>query len=289
MVIEIDPHAGFCFGVEKAIKKAEVHLAKSNSLLCLGEIVHNPNETGRLTDVGLKTIGHDDFRKLKNTTVLIRAHGEPPETYELARNNNIDLLEATCPVVIKLQKRVHSAWKEMKEKHGIVVIAGKRNHPEVHGLAGQTNYEAVIVESAGELDNVSIKGPVRLFAQTTFSGEEYQRIKARIQDRTGRDGMGTDYFKSHNSICGQVSNRAPKLKEFCRNHEVIIFVSGENSSNGKYLFGLCKSANHRSYFIGSPNELDKNWTKGAISIGISGATSTPRWLMEEVAKKIGEQ
>jgi 4-hydroxy-3-methylbut-2-enyl diphosphate reductase len=289
MDIEIDPHAGFCFGVEKAIKKAEVYLAKSNSLLCLGEIVHNPNETERLSGIGLKTIGPNEFRELKNTTVLIRAHGEPPETYEVARKNNIDLIEATCPVVIKLQKRVHEAWKEMKEKQGMVLIAGKRNHPEVNGLAGQTAYEAVIIESVEELDNINIKGPVRLFAQTTFNKEEFEQIRDRMKARMGQDGTNADNFNSHNSICGQVSNRVPKIKEFSRNHEVIIFVSGKNSSNGKYLFDQCKTTNPRSYFISSPVELERSWTSGAQSVGISGATSTPRWLMEEVAKKIGEQ
>ena len=288
MIIEIDPHAGFCFGVKEAIEKAEVELAHTASLLCLGEIVHNREETRRLEGQGLKTIDRDQFRELKNTTVLIRAHGEPPETYEIARKNNITLVEATCPIVLKLQKRVHDAWLEMKEQDGLVIIAGKRNHPEVIGLEGQAGHHAIVVESVDELKKIHLEKPVRMFAQTTFDREEYERMKDWASDILNQNGQMEMDFKSYNSICGQVSNRVPKLKSFCSIHDVIIFVSGKNSSNGKNLFHHCKTVNPRSYFVSAPEELDEKWIKDAKSIGISGATSTPRWLMENIAEKIAQ-
>lgn len=288
MIIEIDPHAGFCFGVKEAIEKAEVELVNAESLLCLGEIVHNREETRRLEGQGLKTIDRDQFRELKNAKVLIRAHGEPPETYETARKNNITLVEATCPIVLKLQKRVHDAWLEMKEKGGLVIIAGKRNHPEVLGLEGQADHHAIVVESMDELKKIQLDKPVRMFAQTTFDREEYDRMKAWASDILDHDGQKEKKFKSYHSICGQVSNRVPKLKSFCSIHDVIIFVSGKNSSNGKNLFDHCKAVNPRSYFVSTPEELDEQWIRDAKSIGISGATSTPRWLMENIAEKISE-
>ena len=289
MKTEIDPHAGFCFGVAKAIDQAEVALAKGNSLHCLGEIVHNEEETARLTGLGLHTIDSEEFRTLKNKTVLIRAHGEPPETYAFAQENNITLIEATCPVVLKLQVRVKKAWEEMKEVGGTVIIAGKRNHPEVIGLSGQTSHEAVIAESAEDLQQINFRKPVRLFAQTTIGQETYDEIRRAIRSRMPHLKDNSDGFRSHNSICGQVSGRVTKLEVFCKSHDVIIFVSGKNSSNGRNLFKACLRSNPNSYHISTPGELESSWFRGAESVGISGATSTPQWLMEKVAKEIKEQ
>jgi 4-hydroxy-3-methylbut-2-enyl diphosphate reductase len=286
MKIDIDPHAGFCHGVARAIEKAEMKLALSNSLHCLGEIVHNPEEIGRLSVLGLKTVDKDEFDKLKDTTVLIRAHGEPPETYRKAKKNNIVLVEATCPVVLNLQKKVHQEWLNMKSEGGTVIIAGKKDHPEVMGLAGQTQYEAILVESLEDLKRINLAGPVRVFAQTTFNKDEYEIIRSRIKAMVQRYDSDPGRYKSYNSICGQVSNRIPDLKDFCRSHDVIIFICGKNSSNGKNLFEICKSVNPLSYHISAAKELKASWKKGAKNIGISGATSTPRWLMEDVAKKI---
>lgn len=286
MQVHIDPHAGFCFGVEKAIEKAEGNIEHQKGLFCLGEIVHNREETNRLSALGIQVIDMDAFRKLKNTKVLIRAHGEPPETYEIARKNNIELVEATCPVVLKLQQRVRMAWQEIEDTGGTVIIAGKKGHPEVIGLAGQTGYRARIVSIPDELENIDFNKPVRLFSQTTFSRENYNRIRDRVQELIALAGGDESGFKSFNSICGQVSNRIPKLQSFCLEHDVIIFVSGKNSSNGKNLYQVCREANPASYHISNPDELDPAWTGDAGSVGISGATSTPRWLMEKVAEKI---
>jgi len=288
MKVEIDPYAGFCFGVEKAIQQAEINLTQYDSLHCLGEIVHNHEEVNRLENLGLQTIDSSTFKTLKNTSVLIRAHGEPPETYKTAKKNNIALVEATCPIVLKLQEKVRLAWVEMEFKGGTVVIAGKKNHPEVTGLAGQTNHNALIVENMNDLNNINYKKPIRLFAQTTFSKKDYDKIEEEIKSRMKKLNIKSIDFQSSKSICGQVSRRIPKLKVFCKKHDIILFVSGKNSSNGKALYEICKGANPLSFHISSPEELDSSWTKQAKSVGISGATSTPVWLMEAIANKITE-
>lgn len=286
MKVEIDPYAGFCFGVEQAIQHAEVELAKQDSLLCLGEIVHNSEEVRRLEKKGFKTIGQSEFSKLKNKTVLIRAHGEPPETYALAEKNNLTLVEATCPVVLKLQKKVHNAWLEMKKAGGTVIIAGKKGHPEVIGLTGQAGHQALVVENEHDLNSIDFSKPLRIFAQTTLDKEMYTRmveaIKARLEEKAGHGG----FFKSYNSVCGQVSSRVPRLMDFCKHVDVVLLVSGKSSSNGKALFEACKTANNNSHFISSPDELKQEWFQKTDRVGISGATSTPRWLMEDIARKI---
>jgi 4-hydroxy-3-methylbut-2-enyl diphosphate reductase len=220
--------------------------------------------------------------------VLVRAHGEPPETYAIARKNNITLVEATCPVVLKLQEKVGQAWEEMKATGGTVVIAGKKGHPEVIGLSGHTGHNAVVAESPDDVAHIDFHKPVHLFAQTTISRQVFEEIREYVRSRMEEVGSGGD-LKSSNSICGQVSGRIPKLKSFCRSHDVIIFVSGKNSSNGRSLFKACRAANPSSYHISSADDLDLSWLRGAKSIGISGATSTPRWQMEEIAKNIEEQ
>lgn len=286
MNIDIDPDAGFCFGVKKAVEQAEKELASHAELFCLGEIVHNEEEVNRLNTLGLNTLEQSEYKALEKSTVLIRAHGEPPETYEMARKNKINLVEATCPVVLKLQERIRKAWQEVEPLGGTVVIAGKNNHPEIIGLSGQTGHRAVIVENSADVQKINFKKPVRLFAQTTFDKTKYEQIKEQLNAMIREGGGNSDLLKSHNSICGQVSNRIPKLMTFCKSHDVIIFVSGQNSSNGKNLYETCKASNPASHHIASPAELNKDWFINAKQVGISGATSTPLWLMETVAKKI---
>ncbi len=288
MVTEIDPYAGFCFGVARAIEQAETKLASGSSLRCLGEIVHNQEEMARLRARGLEVIDHETLEGLRDATVLVRAHGEPPETYAIARERNITLVEATCPVVLKLQAKVARAWEEMQALGGTVVIAGKKGHPEVVGLSGQTGHRAVVAESPDDLSHIDFHKPVRLFAQTTIAREVFEGIRDHLRLRMGAAGKGAD-LRSVNSICGQVSGRVPKLESFCRSHDVIIFVSGRHSSNGRSLFKACLAANPRSYHISAADELDPSWLRGAGSVGISGATSTPNWQMQEIAQIIEQQ
>lgn len=288
MKIEIDPYAGFCFGVEKAIQHAEVELAKQDSLLCLGEIVHNSEEVGRLGAKGLRTLSNTEFSKLKNKTVLIRAHGEPPETYSIAKKNGLTLVEATCPIVLKLQKQVRDAWLEMKAVGGSVVIAGKKNHPEVIGLNGHAANAAIIIEKPEDLKKLNTQKPIRLFAQTTFDAERYKDLSQQIEQMIGTKNLSNEHFKRINSVCGHVTSRVPKLTKFCQHVDLVLFVSGKSSSNGKSLFEVCKAANKNSYFISTAEEIKGDWLGQSQHIGISGATSTPRWLMEAVAEKIAQ-
>jgi 4-hydroxy-3-methylbut-2-enyl diphosphate reductase len=286
MEVVIDPDAGFCFGVEKAIHAAEISLQEEQDLYCLGEIVHNELETGRLKSLGLKVIDHETYRHLKNVTVLIRAHGEPPQTYIHAKENNIHLIEATCPVVLKLQQKIHFSHLQVKDK-GQVVIAGKKMHPEVISLVGQTNGAAIVIESTDDIEKIDFTKSIELFSQTTLSGEKFDEILNAINRRLEYAGANAK-LQVHRTICGQVSHRVPKLRLFCKKHDVILFVSGKNSSNGKALFEVCKKTNPRSYHISAPDELEKEWIHGAETTGISGATSTPPWLMKEVASKTKE-
>jgi len=275
MKVEIDENSGFCFGVVYAIEMAEDYLNEQGSLYCLGDIVHNDKEVQRLEEKGLKIIDHAELQDLRDTTVLIRAHGEPPETYRLALENNIELIDASCPVVLKLQNRVRNAYAEDAQ----IVIYGKIGHAEVNGLIGQTQQEAIIVTQEEDLNKIDYSRPISLFSQTTKSTEGFYKIKALIEEKSNS-------FKANDTICRQVSNRDPQLRIFSTQYDVIVFVSGKKSSNGKVLYEVCRSVNPNSYFISDEAELEVRWFEGASSVGICGATSTPMWLMEKVSLAI---
>jgi 4-hydroxy-3-methylbut-2-en-1-yl diphosphate reductase len=284
MVVEIDKQSGFCFGVQNAVEIAEKALLKGEKVFSLGPIVHNDKEVERLSTLGLASIDHEEFRKLKNCKVLIRAHGEPPETYITAGKNNIDIIEATCPIVKRLQSKIRESWLKTKAGNGHVVIFGKPGHAEVVGLLGQINNEGIIISGPEDLWKIDINSPVFLFAQTTMSVKEYSNISEIILRKMVENGI-TDPGKKliiNKSICGQVSNREPHLKTFARKHDAIIFVSGKESSNGKMLFSVCKNINPETHFVSSPEEIEKKWFEGKSSVGICGATSTPKWLIEKI-------
>jgi 4-hydroxy-3-methylbut-2-enyl diphosphate reductase len=282
--IEIDRQSGCCFGVAKAISKAEEELQKGGTLYCLGDIVHNNLEVERLKKMGLITIDHEQLKQLKNVRVLLRAHGEPPSTYEIARQNNIEIIDASCPVVLGLQKKINKKYKLREHNDGQIVIFGKRGHAEVNGLLGQTDDSAIIIESKEEIDKLDFSRDISLFSQTTKPLDGFQEIGELIRSRM-KDGAK---FEFYDTICRQVSNRVPNMQEFAANHDMIIFIAGEKSSNGKALFEECKKKNPNSYLIHSPEEIDPDLIKDGISIGICGATSTPRWQMEAVAEKIAK-
>lgn len=289
MKIEIDTRSGFCFGVINAIQTAEQQIKSDGELYCLGDIVHNEQEVARLEALGLKVISHNQLKDIKSKRVLIRAHGEPPSTYSNAKQKGIEIVDATCPVVLKLQQRVHKAWQEMKAVNGTIVIYGKKGHAEVVGLAGQTNKEAVVVESVNDLDSINYTAPVTVFSQTTKEPEIFVQIVGEIRNRMSNYYSGENLpLKVNNTICGQVANRKKELADFSAKHDVVIFVSGIKSSNGKMLFEACRQANPRTHFVSEPEELKAEWFANAENVGIGGATSTPQWLMEKVAKKIDE-
>ena len=277
--IEIDSESGFCFGVVTAIRKAEEELAASGSIYCLGDIVHNSGEVERLKAKGLVTITHSDLSHLEGVKVLLRAHGEPPETYRTAAQRNIEVIDATCPVVLRLQKRI----KELYDSHTgtdrpQIVIYGKLGHAEVNGLVGQTEGTAIVVEDKAGLDQVDFSRPVALYSQTTKSLEGFRAIIAEIESRME---PGVD-FKYFDTICRQVSNRVDRLREFAQKKDVVLFVAGAKSSNGKILFNHCLAENPRTYLVADSGDLRPEWFTEASTVGICGATSTPRWLMEEV-------
>lgn len=276
--IEIDNESGFCFGVVTAIRKAEEELAKSERLYCLGDIVHNSNEVERLESKGLQTITHDELSRLHDVTVLLRAHGEPPSTYRTAADNGITIVDATCPVVLQLQRRIHARYNELQPdgSHPQIVIYGKKGHAEVNGLVGQTDGNAIVVENIEELDRVDFTRDIYLYSQTTKS---LQGFSAMVEEISRRRKAGFEYF---DTICRQVANRIPRIREFARSHDLILFVCGSKSSNGKILYEECRQANPESYQISSADEINPSWLAGKDNIGICGATSTPRWLMEEV-------
>lgn len=284
MNVEIDKKSGFCFGVIKAIRKAEEALDAGISLYSLGEIVHNGIEVSRLEKKGMKTISLADFPKLRGATVLIRAHGEPPQTYELAKKYDIHLIDATCPVVLQLQDKIRNAYAEMKDENAQLVIYGREGHAEVNGLIGQVAGDALVVENEEQINKLDLQRPVMLFSQTTKSMDGYARLSEEIRRRIPSHLS----VLTHETICNQVSHRAPGLRQFAMNHDVIIFVSGKSSSNGKSLYSNCLEKNSRSYMIESKQELQPEWFKNCSSVGICGATSTPRWLMEEVAQAVEE-
>lgn len=289
MRIEIDNRSGFCFGVVKAIQTAEKNIEEGDELFCLGDIVHNEQEVARLENLGLKVISHNQLADLKGKRVLIRAHGEPPSTYSNAKESGVKIVDATCPVVLKLQQRVQKAWQEMKAVNGTVIIYGKKGHAEVVGLLGQTNGEAVVVESKDDLTGLNFAAPITIFSQTTKEPDVFEQIVGEIRNRMTNVFRNTDIpLNVNNTICGKVANRKQELSDFAAKYDVVIFVSGKKSSNGKMLFEACKQANEKSYFVSSPEELNPDWFKDAESVGIGGATSTPQWLMELVAKKIEE-
>ncbi len=286
MKITIDTHSGFCFGVVYAIEMAEDILRNEDSLYCLGDIVHNNKEVERLHALGLKVINHNDLHYLKDCKVLIRAHGEPPSTYELALKNNIQLLDASCPVVLKLQNQIKGGYEQIKQINGQVIIFGKEGHAEVVGLLGQTNNNAIIVASVKDLDKIDFTKSIYIYSQTTKSPKAYQEITLEIEKRVKMTANTNIKYIVNDTLCRQVSGREPQLKRFSNINDVIIFVSGRKSSNGKMLYQSCKDENHNSYFISDVDELKSDWFIGANSVGICGATSTPRWLMESVEEAI---
>ena len=284
MVVEIDKQSGFCFGVQNAVEIAEKALLNGEKVFSLGPIAHNDKEVDRLSSLGLVSIDHDVFSNLRNCKVLIRAHGEPPETYIIAEKNNITIIEATCPIVKRLQSKIKETWIKIKESNGQVVIFGKPGHAEVVGLLGQINNEGVLVSGPADFEKIDISKPVCLFAQTTMSVKEYSNLSDILRTRMEEKGI-SDPGKNliiNKTICGQVSNREPHLKTFAKKHDTIVFVSGRESSNGKMLYSVCKNVNHDTHFVSSAEELDKSWFSGKKSVGICGATSTPKWLIENI-------
>lgn len=273
--IEIDEGSGFCFGVTTAIKKAEEELSRGTQLYCLGDIVHNGMECERLKRLGLVTINHEEMSNLHNATVLLRAHGEPPATYRLADNNNIEIIDATCPVVLQLQRRIKAQYESLPESQ--IVIFGKNGHAEVLGLVGQTQGHAIVIEKYDDVMMLDLTRDIYLYSQTTKSLDEFHRIIEYIQQHISPDAT----FKSFDTICRQVANRMPNIKAFASRHDLVLFVCGHKSSNGKVLYGECKSVNPNSYQIEGPEEINPSWLKGVNTVGICGATSTPKWLMEQ--------
>ena len=284
MVVEIDKQSGFCFGVQNAVEIAEKALLKGEKVFSLGPIVHNDKEVDRLSSLGLASIDREQFRDLKNCKVLIRAHGEPPETYDIAEKNNITIIEATCPIVKRLQSKIRETWIRTREGNGQVVIFGKPGHAEVVGLLGQINNEGILISGDEDFSKIDISKPVYLFAQTTMSVKEYSNLADILRKMLEENGIA-DPGKNlvvNKTICGQVSNREPHLKEFAKKHDTIIFVSGRESSNGKMLYSVCKNVNPDTHFVSSHEELDKSWFIDKNSVGICGATSTPKWLIENI-------
>lgn len=287
MKITVDKNSGFCWGVVRAIDFAEEELNKSSNLYSLGDIIHNPVEIKRLEEQGLQTLKHEDLSKIRGAKVLIRAHGEPPSTYELAKQYNLELIDATCPVVIKVQERIRKFYEQGFQ----VVIYGKKEHAEVIGLVGHTNGEAIVIKSVEEIDKLDLNRKTVLFSQTTMDKPTFYKLKEELEKRV--KGLVVESFEDNaiefhakDTICGQVSGRDKKLRAFAQENDIMIFVAGKNSSNGKVLYEICKEANPRTYFIEHETELRKEWFEGVNSVGVSGATSTPQWLMEKVKDAI---
>ena len=273
--IEIDSGSGFCFGVTTAIKKAEEELADGNTLYCLGDIVHNGMEVERLHANGLVTINHEELDRLHDVKVLLRAHGEPPETYALAEKNHIDIIDATCPVVLQLQRRIKKQFDANPQAQ--IVIFGKNGHAEVLGLVGQTCGKAIVVENVEDVARLDFSRDIYLYSQTTKSLDGFHRVIDYIQAHIAP----TATFRSFDTICRQVANRMPNIGSFASRHDIIVFVCGRKSSNGKVLFNECRRVNPNSHLIEKPEEIDMTWFDGLASVGICGATSTPKWLMEQ--------
>lgn len=278
MLIEIDNGSGFCNGVTTAIRKAEEELSSSNTpLYCLGDIVHNGRECERLKVLGLISVNKDSLSKLHNTKLLLRAHGEPPSTYRQAERQNIQIIDATCPVVLHIQKRIKADYDADPEHKKQIVIYGKNGHAEVIGLVGQTEGNAIVIENLEDAQKLDFSRNIQLYSQTTKSLEGFREIVSYIRDHM-QEGAEFNYF---DTICRQVANRMPRIREFAEQHDVILFVCGKKSSNGKVLFSECLNVNPRSHMIEDASEIDNTWFEGAESVGICGATSTPKWLMEQ--------
>lgn len=280
MLIEIDENSGFCFGVTTAIRKAEEELQQGDALYCLGDIVHNSEECERLRSLGLQSIDHTKFRSLHNTKVLLRAHGEPPSTYSQAQANSIELIDATCPVVLQLQKRIRN--EHTLNPNAQIAIYGKPGHAEVLGLVGQTDGKAIVLSSAEDVKSLDFKRDIRLFSQTTQPLAEFQKIEDIIRHSICPPAT----FKAYDTICRQVSNRIPRMLEFASRHDAILFVCGKKSSNGKVLFNACLSVNPNTYFVEGPSDISFKDISTFTSLGICGATSTPKWLMEQCKEAI---
>jgi len=287
MQIEIDPNSGFCFGVVRAIELAERELEQRGELLCLGDIVHNGAEVQRLEEAGLRTIYAEDLGRHSNERIMFRAHGEPPSTYKRAQELDMEVVDATCPVVLQLQKKVKKSGEELKMRGGLIIIFGKPDHAEVNGLRGQTDCEVRVIQNAADLDSIDFCRSIECFSQTTMSAQHYKEIAALIEERM-RAVCATEELplKVHASTCAQVANRHESLALFAKQHDAILFVSGKKSSNGKMLFEECRSVNPRTYFTTGMDDIVADWLKGVNSLGICGATSTPRWLMEAVARRV---
>lgn len=281
----IDEHSGFCFGVIHAINTVEQYLKEHHRLYCLGDIVHNNEEVKRLTDLGLIIITHKEFSELRDQTVLIRAHGEPPATYEMAKKNNLQIIDATCPVVLNLQKKIRESLTVPDFQDGQILIFGKQGHAEVIGLLGQIEKNGIVISSLQDLDRIDYQRPAKLFSQTTQSLEEYAILIQKIEERYHQLGK-KNYFHYEDTICRLVANRSRQIREFAEQYDKIIFVSGEKSSNGLYLFGLCKSVNPNTFFISDLAQLKEISISDDETVGICGATSTPMWLMEKVRERI---
>ena len=278
--VEIDEASGFCYGVVRAVNQCENYLQYSSRLYSLGSIVHNNAEIERLSQKGLVTIDIEKMAQLRNEVVLIRAHGEPPQTYSLAKENNLQIIDCTCPVVLKLQQKIESVWEEIREHRGQIVIFGKKGHAEVNGLVGQTEGNAIVVETLQDVDCLDFEKPVVLFSQTTKDPIEYESLASEIEHRC------LAKFTKYDTICRQVATRHDKLASFARNHSVIVFVCGHESSNGKVLFNLCSGHNPRAYMIERPEMIRRDWFQDGDNVGVCGATSTPMWQLEEVASYI---
>jgi 4-hydroxy-3-methylbut-2-enyl diphosphate reductase len=290
VTVIIDENSGFCFGVTTAIETAERELQKGK-LFCLGDIVHNGQEVDRLDKLGLETIDYDDLRTLHNVRVLLRAHGEPPSTYHIAKRNNIEIIDASCPVVLHLQKRIRETYQSLHGKNtgAQIVIFGKKGHAEVIGLEGQTNNTAIVIESINDLDRLDISKPIYLFSQTTKSVEEFEAIVEEIKRRRGDEAREESHFEYHNTICRNVANRVKRLQDFAKSNDVVIFVGGQKSSNAKVLYHNCLEVNSCTIFVSSETDLTPEILEQchqADKVGICGATSTPKWLMEKVKQFI---
>ena len=288
MQVHIDPSSGFCFGVDKAIEMAETEISDSGKVYCLGEIVHNPAELKRLQKAGLSTLEESDLES-QLQTVLFRAHGEPPESYKLAKEQGLKIIDATCPIVLKLQQRIKAAVQKAETTEGQVVIFGKKGHPEIIGLTGHSGGKAIVISGNDDLHMLNFSKPVFLFSQTTANNFDFEKIVSAIIEKMqpyfGNENMPLEI---NNTICKRVTNRVPVLEKFAQEHEVIIFVGGKNSSNGRFLYEVCKKHNNKSYLVEDEKELEPAWFKDVNMIGISGATSTPVWLLEEIAAKISQ-
>ena len=282
MIVEIDENAGFCSGVTNAINKAEAEISASGSLFCLGEMVHNQEEMSRLEKLGMKTVTYNEFENFSDCTVLIRAHGEPPETYALAKKNNISLIDATCPIVLRLHKIIYE--NSIKNPDYQTVIFGKKDHAEVVGLVGQVDGKAVVISKEEETDKIDFTKSIFLYSQTTMNVHDYEKVAEKIENRL-KATAPDKAFKKFNTVCRSVSKREEKLSEYAKRFDAVLFVAGSNSSNGKYLFSTCKASNPNSYYISSEKDLTPEMTKGVERLGITGATSTPKWLLRLIADK----